>query len=227
MTSMKKSSSRSNANRSSSSNTTTATHTATPTAGNEAPITRERVLEAAEDTLRRFGPSKTTVVDVARALGVSHGSVYRHFPSKNSLRDAVAERWLARVTEPLNDVVTERGTAVRRLSRWFELLMTLKRRRALEDPQMFATYVQLVESSREVVAAHVDALVRQLTAIIIDGVANGELMTDNADETARALFDATIRFHHPMHAAEWADEQQMRASLERVFNLALRGLSTP
>ena len=44
--------------------------------------------------LRRFGPAKTTVVDVARALDVSHGSVYRHFPSKAALRDAVTERWL-------------------------------------------------------------------------------------------------------------------------------------
>jgi hypothetical protein len=44
-------------------------------------LTQERILEAAEEVLRRFGPAKANVVDVARALGVSHGSVYRHFPS--------------------------------------------------------------------------------------------------------------------------------------------------
>ena len=38
-------------------------------------LTRERILEAAEEVLRRFGLAKTTVVDVARALGVSHGSI--------------------------------------------------------------------------------------------------------------------------------------------------------
>ena len=37
---------------------------------------------AAEEVLRRYGPPKATVVDVARALGVSHGSVYRHFPEQ-------------------------------------------------------------------------------------------------------------------------------------------------
>ena len=67
-------------------------------------LTPERILEAAEDVLRRFGPAKATVVDVARTLGVSHGSVYRHFPSKAALRDAVAERWLARISEPLEAV---------------------------------------------------------------------------------------------------------------------------
>ena len=58
-------------------------------------LTAERILVAAEEVLRRYGPAKANVVDVARALGVSHGSVYRHFPSKAALRDAVTERWLA------------------------------------------------------------------------------------------------------------------------------------
>jgi AcrR family transcriptional regulator len=58
----------------------------------DGPLTAEQILEASEDVLRRFGPAKATVVDVARELGVSHGSVYRHFPSKAALRDAVAER---------------------------------------------------------------------------------------------------------------------------------------
>ena len=72
---------------------------------------RRAILDTAEEVLRRFGPAKATVVDVARALDVSHGSVYRHFPSKAALRDAVTERWLARVSEPLEVIVTRRGTA--------------------------------------------------------------------------------------------------------------------
>src|SRR4030081_3631743 len=64
-------------------------------------LTPERILEVTEDVLRRFGLAKATVVDVARALDVSHGSVYRHFPSKASLRQAVAKRWLGRAQAPL------------------------------------------------------------------------------------------------------------------------------
>ena len=45
------------------------------------------------------------MVDVARALGVSHGSVYRHFASKAALREAVIERWLPRISAPLAAVV--------------------------------------------------------------------------------------------------------------------------
>ena len=64
-------------------------------------LTPERILEVTEDVLRRYGLAKATVVDVARALDVSHGSVYRHFPSKASLREAVAKRWLDRLSAPL------------------------------------------------------------------------------------------------------------------------------
>jgi len=102
----------------------------------DAVLTRERILEAAEDVLRRYGPAKANVVDVARALGVSHGSVYRHFPSKASLRDAVTERWLARIAEPLEAVAGERGPAPERLTRWLDLLVASKRRWALEEPEL-------------------------------------------------------------------------------------------
>ena len=84
---------------------------------NEPGLTSERILDAAEDVLRRFGPAKATVVDVARALGVSHGSVYRHFPSKAALRDAVAERWLDRVSAPLAEAAAVPGPAADRLRR--------------------------------------------------------------------------------------------------------------
>ena len=34
----------------------------------DAPLTRDRILATAEDVIRRFGPAKATVVDVARGL---------------------------------------------------------------------------------------------------------------------------------------------------------------
>ena len=72
-------------------------------------LTPERILEVTEDVLRRYGLAKATVVDVARALDVSHGSVYRHFPSKASLRQAVAKRWLDRANAPLQKIAETSG----------------------------------------------------------------------------------------------------------------------
>src|SRR5260370_11299917 len=106
-------------------------------------LTPERILEVTEDVLRRFGLAKATVVDVARALGVSHGSVYRHFPSKAALRDAVTERWLARVSTPLAAVMSDDSPAPERLRRWFDLLRASKRAKLLDDPELFATYMAI------------------------------------------------------------------------------------
>ena len=184
----------------------------------------EEILSTAEDVLRRYGPAKATVVDVARALGVSHGSVYRHFTSKAALRDAVAERWLRRIAEPLEKIAAQSGPASQRLEAWFKLLVKSKHSRALDDPELFATYITLVNDAREVVQAHVTSLVSQLTRIIIDGVEQGEFHVDDPSKTARALFDATTRFHNPIHAQEWRDPGN-KAAFENVLQLVMRSLT--
>lgn len=189
----------------------------------ETALTPDQILEAAEEVLRRFGPAKATVVDVARVLGVSHGSVYRHFPSKAALRDAVAERWLARISEPLEAVATEASPAPERLRRWLDLLIASKRSRALNDPELFATYVELVTEAREVVRAHVDHLAGQLARIIAAGVAQGEFAVVDPAAAGRAVFDATSRFHNPVHAPEWSDPG-IDAAFEGVWSLVLVGL---
>ncbi len=190
---------------------------------NDQALTAERILDTAEEVLRRYGPAKATVIDVARALGVSHGSVYRHFPSKAALRDAVVERWLGRVSTPLGAIAEEKGPAAPRLRRWLDALIGAKRQKVQGDPELFATYVALAAGSRDVVAGHVDLLMRQAARIIADGVAQGEFAVADPAEAARAVIDATGRFHNPAHAAEWADPGII-AAFERVWALLLRGL---
>jgi AcrR family transcriptional regulator len=148
-------------------------------------LTREQILDAAEDVLRRYGPAKANVVDVARALNVSHGSVYRHFPSKAALREAVAERFLNEMAAPLEGAHDART--------WFDTLIATKRARAQQDPELFATYVNLAHESGDVVHRHVDHLIDSLAQIVGDRT------------TARALILATARFHDPRHADSWAE----------------------
>lgn len=190
---------------------------------NESALTPERILEAAEEVLRRYGPAKATVVDVARALGVSHGSVYRHFASKAALRDAVAEGWLARIAAPLEAVADAEGPAPERLRRWLDLLVAAKRQRAQADPELFAAYVALAAEARAVVQRHVEHLVGQAARIIASGAARGEFTVADPLQAARAVFDATARFHDPAHAAQWCDPG-IDAALDGVWALILGGL---
>ncbi len=190
----------------------------------DAVLTADRILDAAEEVLTRYGPAKTNVVDVARALGVSHGSVYRHFPSKAALRDAVTERWLARVSGPLLRIAEEEGPAPDRLRRWFDELIAIKRQKANVEPELFATYHAIFADSREVIHAHVEALSGQIAAIITDGIARGEFAETDPEATGRAVFHATARFHNPSHAAEWIDPG-IDAAFDDTWRLIIRGLA--
>jgi AcrR family transcriptional regulator len=186
-------------------------------------LTPERILEVTEDVLRRFGLAKATVVDVARALDVSHGSVYRHFPSKASLRQAVAKRWLDRVSAPLGEIMAASGPAPARLEGWLRTLCTAKQKKVCEDPEMFATYLTLAREACTVVKAHREGLVDQIAAIISDGVKQGAFDAVDVKASARAIFEATSRYHHPAHAEEWKDPD-LAVRLDALLALLLRGL---
>jgi len=194
---------------------------------NEAVIlTPERILEATEDVLRRYGLAKATVVDVARALDVSHGSVYRHFPSKASLRQAVAKRWLDRANAPLEKIAEASGPAPARLEKWLRTMFEIKYKKVHEDPEMFATYLTLAQEACEAVKAHKERLVGQVAHILSDGVKQGAFQVADVKTTARAVFDATTRYHHPAHSDEWKDPQ-LAARIDALLALLLRGLEAP
>ncbi|NLU71577.1 TetR/AcrR family transcriptional regulator [Streptomyces sp. HNM0575] len=191
-------------------------------------LTSERILEATEDVLRRYGPAKATVVDVARTLGVSHGSVYRHFRTKSALREAVTQRWLDRTSEQLAPVVDGSEPPEERLDRWLTRLFETKRHKAGDDPELFATYTVLTAELSSVVERHIGDLVGQLARIIEDGrrkgVFNKELV-GTSTETARAVFHATARFHDPAYAAEWT-RRDIEADFTAVRTVILQGLRT-
>jgi AcrR family transcriptional regulator len=186
-------------------------------------LTPERILEATEEVLRRYGLAKATVVDVARALDVSHGSVYRHFPSKASLREAVAKRWLDRVNAPLQKVAESSAPPAARLERWLRTMIAIKHKKVAEDPEMFETYLMLAQEACKVVRAHKDGLVDQIAHILSDGVKQGAFQIDDVKSSARAVFDATVRFHHPAHSDEWRDPQ-LASRIDAMLALLLRGL---
>ncbi|MEU2749364.1 TetR family transcriptional regulator [Streptomyces collinus] len=186
-------------------------------------LTAERILEATEEVLRRHGPAKATVVDVARALGVSHGSVYRHFRTKAALREAVTKRWLDRTSGQLSGIAEADRVPEARLRDWLAALFAAKRRKAGEDPELFATYTVLTDENGSAVGEHITDLESQLTRIIQAGVDAGDFSATDAEASARAVFQATGRFHDPCYAREW-EEPETEADFAAVVDLLVQGL---
>ena len=76
------------------------------------------------------------------------------------------------------------------------------------------------------VKAYKEGLVDQIALILSEGVQQGAFEVTDLKASARALFDATSRFHHPAHADEWSDPQ-IDARIDALLALLLRGLEAP
>lgn len=55
------------------------------------PATRDRILEAALAAMGRVGPRRLTMSDVSDRAGLSRGTLYRYFPTKEDLLAVLAE----------------------------------------------------------------------------------------------------------------------------------------
>ncbi|MEK4041839.1 TetR family transcriptional regulator [Paenibacillus sp. FSL L8-0493] len=193
---------------------------------NDLPLSKEKILDAAEQVLRRFGPDKTSVVDVAKVLKVSHGTLYRHFSSKSALREAVTERWLQyNISEPLKNISEHfDGNAKEQLRLWMDTLIRSKRTYAVDDAEMFAMYAAVTLEAVDMITLHVDQLIGQIAGIIEKGIQSKEYRVVEPVVTARAIFNATSRYHHPAHAIEW-QSATIDQDFASVWDLLLSGIS--
>jgi AcrR family transcriptional regulator len=189
----------------------------------EAPLS-ERILDAAEAALRRYGMEKTNVVDIARALDMSHGNIYRHFPSKQALINAVVVRWLDAVTKPLAAIANDEShPASERLAKWFDAIRAIKRRKVRDDPELFRLHYDVVKHSPEMVSEHVGILLGQIEKMIAAGVAAKEFPRKlDAKVAAQAFLHSTSPFHHP--AMVMQEPQLTEANAKAVLAMILAGL---
>ena len=186
---------------------------------------RARILDTAEALLRRHGLDKLNVIDVARAMNMSHGNVYRHFPSKAALRAAVIQRWLERVSDQMEAVARGHAPADQRLVEWLKTLAAIKQRKVIEDAELLAAAVKVVGDMPEVQDRHAGSLTGQLAGVLEAGLADGTLPgVRDPQSTSTAILDATTRFHHPVLVASGGSRSDQMQALDGVISLIMSGL---
>ncbi|NOU83594.1 TetR family transcriptional regulator [Paenibacillus sp. LMG 31459] len=190
-------------------------------------LSKTEILNAAEQTLRKYGPDKASVTDVAKLLGVSHGTLYRHFPSKAALREAVTERWLEEmIVAPLTEIAAIPTTnALGQLRDYIAKLVELKQHHASQDSEMFKMYAAVTEESAALVEVHIRKLLDHIDLLIAQGMEQGLISRSiPAAVQARSVLYGTARFHHPAHAYEWRSPGIMQ-EFAQLWTLLERGLS--
>lgn len=159
--------------------------------------TAQRILAAALDDLRQFGPDRTTVVSVAKKAGMTHANVYRHFETKIALFDAITLLWLKPVEAKLSEIADAPDPAHDKLERLITALVRAYRDRLEAEPMLFDLFVMAFAESRSI-ARHHRARVRTLIdRVIEEGQTAGAFPVKSRDRALTFILDGLYRFLQP------------------------------
>ncbi len=86
----------------------------------------DRIVEVARDVFREQGYD-ASLDEVAKRAGVGPGTLYRHFPKRENLLDAIMQSWVDRVDEAAQKAVAHEGPPREVLLAWFETYVGLIR----------------------------------------------------------------------------------------------------
>ena len=183
-----------------------------------------RILETAAMFLRRFGPKRTTVVDIAEAAGMSHANVYRYFPSKAALVDEVTSAWLRPIEAEVRVIAEGPDPAPDKLERILFAIHRSYRDKLERDPILFRLLVQAAESNTGVARKHRGRLQGAVQRTIEEGFGQGAFQAVDLRKALALVFDLTHRFVHPTAIA--LDAETPRSSVDlraaRVTRLLLQ-----
>lgn len=185
-------------------------------------LNKEIILNATEEIIRHFGPDKANITDVAKLLKVSHAAIYRYYNGKAALWNAVTERWLTRLHAPSNDILKEDGLADIKLYHLLENFAEAKRLSAINDPEMFANYIKLAQSSMEVIKKSIADGIDSIEKVIVQGIKEGIFFTKFPNQAARSVYLATSVFIYPNSF----EDPERKQNIDSVVNLLLRGLKS-
>jgi AcrR family transcriptional regulator len=170
---------------------------------------RERVLEAAKSVFSAGG-ADASLEAVAQRAGVGIGTLYRHFPTREALYEAVYRREVQQLGE-LAEALKNEADPVGALRRWLrsnvEFVATKK--------GMSAALALAAHGSSELHAYTFDRLTRSVGALLNRAVAAGEIRSDvGPEDLLRALVGMCY-----MH-----DQPGWQATVLRLLDVFVDGL---
>lgn len=185
-----------------------------------------RLIAIAEDHVRRFGVERLTVVGVARDAGMTHANVYRYFPSKTALADAVSTQWLKPVDASLTDAAAAPDPADDKLERMLTALAAAMRDRAEAEPNLFRLFADAFAEGRDVARRHRSRVRLLVERVVEEGIGSGTFPVKSRERALALIFDAAYRFVTPF-AVEYDRETSRKIWDNRAlaaFGAAIRAL---
>jgi AcrR family transcriptional regulator len=171
---------------------------------------REKLLEAATAAFAAADGSAVSLEAIARDAGVGIGTLYRHFPNREVLVEAVYRAGLAEVAAAAETLLKRHPsrTALRRWMDRYASFVAAKRGMAESLHAMFDSGTMQPSQTRESIAGAVDMLLR---AGVDDGSLRGDVRADDVVSSLIGIF-----------LASGSPEQT-----GRLLDLLVAGVATP
>lgn len=188
--------------------------------------TRAEILSRAEDLFRADGYAKTSIADIAAALGMSPANVFKHFSSKMALVEAIAATHLERIEHSL-DSISAQLDPPDRLRRFGETLLAGHLENMQGSPHVFEMVALMMTMRSPVGATFEGRLQRRVQEILEDGNLSGDFLVSDPAEAALTVLDCLAGTTHPLlitHADPARLEDRLTLSLELLIAGLRRGL---
>ena len=198
-----------------------------PQAGQRGPAEherREQIIAAANEHFRHYGYNKTTVADLAKAIGLSTAYIYKFFDSKKAIGEAACGLCLGAIASGVQSIADERRPASERLRRVF---LELARRGAalfFQDRKMHDIVAAALTEKWQSNETHDATLLAVIRRIVQDGREAGEFERKTPlDETSRAILLTLEPIKNPLLLEQRLDTLDEDAAA--MANLVLRSLA--
>jgi AcrR family transcriptional regulator len=169
---------------------------------------RERVLEAAKTVFNAGGP-EASLEAVAKRAGVGIGTLYRHFPTREDLFEAVYRREVEQLSELAEQL--KNGDPVDALRRWLrsgvEFVATKK--------GMVAALALAVQSGSELHAFSFERLTKAIGSLLDRAAVAGAMRADVSPEDLLRAFFGMCYMH---------DQPGWQSSVLRMLDVFVDGL---
>jgi AcrR family transcriptional regulator len=185
---------------------------------------REQIIAAANDHFRHYGYNKTTVADLAKAIGLSTAYIYKFFESKQAIGEASCNLCLSEIADVLQRVADEDKPASERLKRIFLEVSRQAAELFFQNRKMHDIVAAALSEHWSSVDRHNDSMLAVVRQVLVDGRKNGEFERKTPlDETTRAILLAMEPIKNPIFLEQRLDS--LEADAAAMANLVLRSLS--
>jgi AcrR family transcriptional regulator len=185
---------------------------------------RDQILEAAGEHFSRYGYDKTTVSDLAKAIGFSKAYIYKFFDSKQAIGEAICAKTLSAMVAAVEEAVAGANTPTDKFRRMFKTLTATGVNLFFHDRKLHDIAAHAAGEGWPPVRAYADRIRQLLRDVVLEGRATGEFERKTPlDETVRAIYLVVHPYANPLllqHNLDLIEEAPAQLS-----NLVLRSLA--